>query len=125
MDYVTLEEVLEGIDSLKPNSFCRGEKVAWLSSLDGQLYRELTPVHEGLCEAFSPYGIGDGARKMFVPEPYGRELYLAWLESRMDHYNGDTVRYNNSLDRVAVLYRDFCRWYNRTYRPLGGKRKFW
>ncbi len=124
-EYMTLEEVLEAIDSLKPNSYGRGEKVAWLSSLDGQLYRELVPIHEGQCEAFSPYGLGDGGRKLFVPEPYGRELYLAYLENRMDHYNGDTVRYNNSLDRLALLYRDFSRWYNRTHRPLGGKRKYW
>jgi len=121
----TLDEILEAIDSLKPNSYGRGEKVAWLSSLDGQLYKELVPVHEGPCEAFSPYGIAEGTRELFVPEPYGRELYLAYLENRMDHYNGDTVRYNNSLDRVAVLYRDFIRWYNRTHRPLRGKRKFW
>lgn len=121
----TVDEILEAIDSLKPNSYGRGEKVAWLSSLDGQLYEELAPVHQGLCEAFSPYGIAEGARELFVPEPYGRELYLAYLENRMDHYNGDTVRYNNSLDRMAVLYRDFTRWYNRTHRPLRGKRKFW
>ena len=125
MEHVTLEEVLEGIDSLMPNSFCRGEKIAWLSALDGQLYTELILAHEAPCEAFSPYGMGDGARQMLVPEPYGRELYLAWLESRMHHYNGDTVRHNNALDRLSVLFRDYARWYHRTHRPLGGRRKFW
>ncbi len=125
MEYLTVEEVLEATDSLKPNSFCRGEKIAWLSSLDGQLYNELVPTHKGLWEAFSPYGIGDGARRLFVPQPYGRELYLAWLESRMDHYNGDTVRYNNAMDRFALAYRDFTRWFNRTYSPVDHRRKYW
>ena len=123
--FVTLDEVLEGIDCLKPNSYGRGEKIAWLSSLDGEIFREVILTHEGQCEAFSPYGLGDGARTMLVPEPYGREMYLAWLEFHMEHYNGDTVRANNAMDRAMTQLKAFNRWYNRTHMPRGGRRKYW
>lgn len=123
--YLTLEEALERIDSLKPNSFSRGEKIAWLSALDGQIWQELIAAHEGAGEPPEPYGLTDGSRMLLVPQPYGGELYMAHLENRMDHYNGDTVRYNNSLARLEGLYKDFSRWYHRNHRPLSGKRRFW
>ncbi len=123
--YVTLGEVLEGADALLPNSFSREEKVRWLSSFDGRIYREIFRVHEGAPPSFTGYEAFGLSRTMLVPEPFGMELYLAYLENIMDHYNGDTARYNNSLDRVSVLVREFSRWYHRTHRPLGDKRKFW
>ncbi len=123
--FVTLEEVLEGIDSLKPNSFSREEKVGWLSALDGQIFREIIAVHEGAVAPSLPYDPNRGNCRLLVSEPYGRELYLAFLENTMDHYNGDTLRFNNSLERFAALYNNFFRRYHSDHLPLGGKRKFW
>ncbi len=124
MDYVTLDEVLQRLDTLKPNNYSRGEKVAWLNALDGKIYSLSVLTHEAGGEAFSPYGVEEGNRTMLVPEPYGTELYLAWLESQVDYYDGDTVRYNNAMDRFMTLHREFSRWYHRTHKPLGQDRKY-
>lgn len=123
---VTVDEILKAADSLKPNSFTREEKVQWLTSFDGRIRRELMDTHEGgTSEDFRPYDPEEGSRRLLVPRPYGPELYMSFLENAMDHYNGDTERYNNSLDRLSGVYRSFARWYHRTHRPLGDKRKFW
>ena len=122
---VTVNEVLQRIDSLKPNAYSRREKLQWLSTLDGLLWREVMAVHEGAGQPFGPYGEGDGQRQLLVSEPYGLPLYLSYLENRMDHYNGDTARYNNSLLQFRTAYMEFFRWYNRNHRPLGQLRKFW
>lgn len=122
--YVTLGEVLEAIDGLIPNSFSREEKTRWLSIFDGQIREEIIGTHEGAAD-FLPYTPEDGSREMLVPEPYGMEVYLTFLENTMDHYNGDTARHNNSLDRLSGVYNSFSRWYNRHHQPLGQQRKFW
>lgn len=122
---VTLEQVLEAVDSLRPNSYSREEKVRWLTSFDGQIFGEILGVHEDPPAAFTAYDPQEGSRELLVPDPYGTELYVAFLENTMDHYNGDTARYNNSLDRLAALYNSYFRWYHSHHRPIGGKRKFW
>ena len=122
---ITLDQVIQKADGLVPNSFSREDKVGWLSAFDGQICREILSVHEGWDEAFRPYDPREGSRSLLVPEPYGMELYVAFLENTMDHYNGDTARYNNSLDRLAGLYNSFFRAYHRDHLPLGRKRKFW
>ena len=121
---LTVEEILQAVDDLKPNSFSREDKVAWLRAFDGQIRRELVATHRGGEDLPSPEQ-GQEDRFLLVPEPYGRDLYLTYLENRMDHYNGDTGRYNNSLDQLSGAYTAFARWYHRTHLPLGGSRKFW
>lgn len=119
-------EILQAIDSLKPNAYPLEEKLAWLSTLDGLLHEEVLKAHEGSPPAFAPYeGQEALERKLLAPEPYGRQLYLTWLESRMDYYNGDTERFNNSLAQFRGAYSEFSRHYNRTHRPIGATRKFW
>ncbi len=125
LQYVTLEEVLEEVDSLKPNSFTRQEKVWWLSTFDGRIFTEILATHQDAPEGFQPYDPDRGSQMLLVPQPYGRELYMAYLENTMDHFNGDTARFNNSLDRLASLYNSFFRWYHSQHQPLGGKRKYW
>ena len=125
LEPVTLGQALEAIDSLIPNSYSREEKTRWLSSFDGQIFGEILTIHEGAPEGFTAYDPDEGSRSLLVPAPYGMELYMAFLENTMDHYNGDTARYNNSLDRLAALYNSYFRWYHSHHRPIGGKRKFW
>ena len=125
MIYKTLGAVVQGIDHLIPNSYPAEEKIRWLSSFDGRIYEEIFLPHDGAPRSFLPYEMGDLGRSMLVPEPYGMELYLAYLENTMDHYNGDTARYNNSLDRLANSYREFAGWYHRNHRPIGKTRRFW
>lgn len=126
---ITVDEILKAIDSLKPNSFTREEKLSWLTTFDGRICRELLDHYEKRAEEsgdMAPtYDPEEGSKLLLVPQPYGRELYLCFLENIMDHYNGDTARYNNSVERLAEVYRSFARKYHRTHRPLGQKRKFW
>ena len=148
MIFKTFGAVVEKMDHLIPNSFAREDKLRWLWVFDGKIRREIMETHEagderagqGTAPCLDEAGderAGQGTvpclegadsvygQSLVVPEPYGMELYLAFLENTMDHYNGDTVRYNNSLDRLATLYREFFRRYNREHLPLGDKRKFW
>jgi hypothetical protein len=61
---------------------------------------------------------------LLVPAPYD-DVYLRWLEARIDYANGEYGKYNNSLTAYNDAYSLFERYYNRNNMPiLKGKFKF-
>lgn len=44
---MTINEVIQAVDSLKPNSYSELEKIQWLSELDGTIKAEIIDTHEG------------------------------------------------------------------------------
>ena len=44
---MTIQEAINKIDTLKPNSYSNADKIAWLSNLDGIIKEEIIDTHEG------------------------------------------------------------------------------
>ena len=126
---MTIQEVLDAVDQLVPNAFSFEEKVAWLSTLDGMIKAEIIDTHEGAEKvSFEGYDvriqhIEDSV--LLAPEPYAHDLYVKYLQSQMDYFNGESKRYNNSLAAFEAAYTAFARWYNKTHLPISKKRKYW
>ena len=62
-------------------------------------------------------------RELLVKAPYD-EIYLYWLESRIDYHNGEYGRYNNTVTTYNAAYSAFERFYNRAHMPKGNKFNF-
>ena len=122
---MTIMEAIHRIDSVKPNRYSQQEKVQWLSALDGIIKREIIDTHEGAMEIdFEGYGDDtDLKTKLLIEAPYD-EIYLFWLESKIDYWNGETKKYNNSMAMYNTALGEFSKYYNRTHKPLGRKFKF-
>ena len=122
---MTLMESLHRIDTIKPNSYSQAEKIKWLSTLDGIIKTEIIDAHEdGEGVAFNGYTEDTNlTTTLLVPPPYD-EIYLFWLESKIDYWNGEIVKYNNSITMYNEAYSTFARYYNRKYMPKGKKFKF-
>lgn len=120
-------EAINEADALKPNGYTQEEKIRWLSTLDGAIKKEIIDQHEGAeTDGFPGYDEETPLEtELLAQEPYGRPLYLRYLEMQMDYYNGETARYNNSQTMYQAAYAAFARWYHRTHRPLSQKRVFW
>ena len=117
-------DAISRIDSLKHNTYTQADKVAWLSTLDGMVKREIIDTHEGGEVAFNGYGDStDLHTQLLVPEPYA-EMYLRWMEAQIDYYNGEYEKYNNAMDMFHTAYRGFASYYNRTHMPKGSKMKY-
>jgi hypothetical protein len=119
-------EALYRIDEVKPNSCSQAEKIKWLSSLDGVIKSEIIDTHEvGADIVFNGYTEdSDLNTKLLVDAPYD-DVYLRWLESRIDYTNGEYGKYNNSLTAYNDAYSLFERYYNRTHMPIQkGKFRF-
>lgn len=121
---MTIMEALYRIDEVKPNSCSQAEKIKWLSSLDGVIKSEIIDTHEGGEKiVFNGYTEdSDLSTKLIVPHPYD-DVYLRWLEARIDYTNGEYDKYNNTLMAYNDAYSLFERYYNRTNMPIS-KGKF-
>lgn len=122
---MTIIEAITRIDSIKPNTYSLPEKISWLSAIDRTIMREIIETHEddstvifdGYTEN-TPLGA-----ELLVPAPYD-ELYLFYLESRIDYWNGETKRYNNSVKTFNEAYKAFANHYNKIHMPKGKKFKY-
>ncbi len=117
---MTIQEAINLTDFLKPNSYSRTDKVRWLSDLDSTLWENVISGHQGWeGEKFSGYDQDTpDSRELLAPSPYD-EMYLRWLEAKIDYSNGEMNRYNNSILLYNTLYKAFDRHYNRKFLPTG------
>lgn len=122
---MTIIEAINRIDSLKPNNYTPEDKIAWLSSLEGIIKKEIIDTHKG-SENVTFEGYNENTALdtvMLVPKPYD-DVYVKWLEAQIDYTNGEINRYENSMIAYNTLYSTFARYYNRTHLPLGKSIKF-
>lgn len=61
--------------------------------------------------------------QLLAPAPFD-EMYINWLESKIDYANAEYARYNNSITRFNDFFEDYKRFYNRNNMPKGTKVKY-
>lgn len=116
---MTILEAINRIDAVKPNAYTQVEKIKWLASLDGMVKKTVIDTHEGWDFEYIPYTEKTPlSKELLIPSPYD-DIYLCWLESKIDYYNGEYTRYNNSITRFNELFQEYQRSYNREYMPKG------
>lgn len=115
---MTILEAINRVDTTKPNSYTQTEKVDWLSTLDGIIKEEIIDTHEGGENViFDGYGADTSLDTMLlVPAPYD-DIYIRWLESRIDYANGEYGKYNNSAAAYNTAFESYSRHYNRKNMP--------
>ena len=116
---MTIRQAIEGIDSIKHNTYTDRQKIAWLSALDGLIKAELMDTHEGENCPFRGYDDKtDRDTELLAYAPFD-QMYLHHLESKIDYYNAEYARFNNAMAMFQASYQDFCGHYHRRYRPKG------
>lgn len=113
-------EALERIDGLKPNTFGDDEKIGWLAGLDARIHGEIIMTHAHTPEedSFAPYPADiDRDTELLAKQPYDT-LYIHYLESQIDYYNGEMAKYNNSAAMFNGAYAEYASHINRTKMPL-------
>lgn len=122
---MTIAQAIAKINSLKPNSYSDEEKIGWLSELDKRIKEEIIDTHEGSEKVvFDGYTADTSvATNLLVPAPHD-DLYIYWMESKIDYWNGETNRFNNSVSMFNATYSEYARHYNRTNMPKGRNLKF-
>lgn len=111
-----VREILAEIDLIRPNAYTDGEKIALLNTIEGRVYTDIYQKAEDFEGEFEPFTEGEEERELSVPVPF-TDLYLYYIASRIDYFNGDVGRYNDSI----VLYNDawdmFAAYYRENHKP--------
>lgn len=123
---MTISEAINKIDSLKPNGYSQTDKISWLSLADGMIKNNIIDTHEG-GEDVTFNGYNDDTpldTELIVKAPYD-ELYISFLASKIDFFNGEFVRYNNNIVRFNDTMTAYGNHYNRTHMPKGKHIKYY
>lgn len=122
---MTILEAINRVDTTKPNSYTQTEKVDWLSTLDGIIKKEIIDTHEGgeniVFEGYTPDTSLDTV--LLVPAPYD-DIYIRWLECRIDYANGEYGKYNNSAIAYNTAFETYSLYYNRNNMPKHTAKRF-
>ena len=122
---MTIIEAINAIDDLYPNTHSQEKKIAQLSKLDGVIKRDIIDKHEGSEDVtFTGYDENTPLDTvLLVPAPYD-DVYVFWLQTWIDYWNGEMGRYNNSTSMYNSAYSAFERAYNREHMPKETKIKY-
>lgn len=121
---LTAGEVLEEVDSLKPNTIEERRKKEWIEELELLLqefregFEEEETGEKGLEEE------GTGEEGLSVSAPYN-EVYRYYLESKIDYANGEIEKYNNSRAMFNNALNAYENHYRRHHMPKGQKLKLY
>lgn len=122
---MTIIEAINKIDTLKPNSYTQLDKIRWLSDLDGIVKAEIIDTHEGgESVIFNRYDENTNITTvLLIPSPH-EDIYIKWLESKIDYSNAEYGKYNNSSVAYNNAFSVFEKYYNRHHMPKQTKLKF-
>lgn len=122
---MTIIEAINQIDKIKPNAYSDDQKVKWLGILDGLVKKLIIDTHEG-GEGIEFNGYNDETdldTELLVPAPFD-EIYIRWLESKIDYTNGEYARYNNTAQAYQAEWDRYRNHYNKEHMPFGRKIKY-
>lgn len=122
---MTILEAIGRTDDLKPNNFTELDKIRWLSELEWIVKRKVIDTHEGGEDIkFNGYDETTNTEDVLLVSAPHDDIYLKWLESKIDYHNGEYVKYNNSSVAFNTAYSEFVNCYNRQHMPKQTKLKF-
>lgn len=124
---MTIIEAINRADSLKPNGYTQDDKVYWLSTLDGMVMTQvldkyLTEEEKVKFKGYTPET--ELTTSLLVNEPYS-DMYLLWLQSKAEFYDGETDRYNNTMQTFSGVWSDFEKYIARIKSAKEVKLKYW
>lgn len=122
---MTIQEAITKCDELKPNQYDPAQKVSWLNELDEKIWKEVILNREmeldeegNLVLSFHNYNNDTDVNIKLLADFYS-ELYIYYLMSKIDFFNGETSRYNVTAAMFNEAYRGFTDSYYREHKQAG------
>lgn len=118
---MTLREIIERVDRLKPNQYEEADKVAWVNELEGKLIEEVfgravdSDVY--VPTDFDGYEWNMDADKVLLVPNQFCDIYVKYLFAQIDFHNAEYTRYNNSTMMFNTVYDEFAAYWRRNHMP--------
>lgn len=108
----TINQVIERVDAIKPNTYEPEAKAEWLFRLDGRISREVMKVNPPQQYRYPE----DGDKELLVPHPYD-DIYDYFMGAMIDYYNKEFGEYNNAMTMYNEAFSSYAKLYQRENRP--------
>ena len=114
---MTLATLIARIQSLRPSQYDEVQLVDWINEVEAQVADEVINRAWADNVEFHPYDIAvDAERKLILPDEHC-DVYLHYLAAKIDYWNGETDRYNNSAAMYAASWKSMASAYRRNHMP--------
>lgn len=114
---MTAQEVIDHVDSVKPNAFTSTDKLVWLNEIEGRVQTEVF-----LRKPDELIPLKSVTDELMVPYPYS-SLYSFYLQAMVDFHNNEYDRYDNTYAAFNKKWVEFMKWRSAHY-PTFGKIEF-
>ncbi len=105
---MTLGEIIQRVDALKPNAYPAVSKVLWISELEGMIQSQILLLSAADTVT---YDVTTPLDTKTVLDADAVGLYTAYLVAMIDLYNGEFDRYNNTISLFNTRFGDYMRRY--------------
>ena len=104
---MTVRELLESVDSARPNDICDDIKIRLINDVEGRILCEICKKQPS--EVTSLLGEDD---ILSVPEPYSR-VYMLYLVSMLELMAGNYSAYSSVSAEFDKAFVEYGKWYLR------------
>ena len=112
---MTIQDVLNEVDELKPNQYKSGTKISWISKIEKKIHDDIIS-RQGYDGPPPDYTRNtDLETVLLAPDAYA-DLYVYYVISMIEQHNGEIERYRNTSAMFNQLYINFIGWYYATHR---------
>ena len=108
---MTMNEVIEYIDGVKPNAYSTEHKYKWLNTVEGLISRDVRGAE------VPEYELPDDADMPLLVESPFDDLYWLYVSAMIDFYNREYNDYNNVMLMFQERLEAYKAWYIRTHNP--------
>ena len=117
---MTIQTAINRIDEMKSNMFSDAQKIAWLSEVDGYVWKEIILTHEGVAPGTTFEGYDQDTEmdtELLVPAPY-TPVYEHYLAAQMDLKNAEPAKYAQSMVLFNNAWQTYGDYYGRLHMPI-------
>lgn len=114
---MTIRELFDYVNSVKPNAFTEADMLVWLNDLEARLQLEVLLRWPG---EVARYRLPEDRETELLLEPPHTAVYRYWLQAMIDFENGEYGKYQNTMEMFNAAWDAFTAWFAETYRPADG-----
>jgi hypothetical protein len=112
---VTIKQLIEYVDEIRPNSFGNHTKTVWINEIEGAVQTEIMGIYHADVAFYD--ATADIDTELLVKAPHAK-LYAWYLIAMMDLVSMGNKAYENSYRVFNSFWGEYARWYLRTHRML-------
>lgn len=113
-------DIINLVDSYRPNAFDERLKLWWLVTLDGRIAVEVMLMDAKQVQEFLDCEYPEALEhEPLVSFPH-EEMYLHYLEAKIAYANEEYSSYQNAMESYNAAYNSFVQWFLNMYDPVQG-----